>query len=274
MIAATQQLTPSNPSATAEIITLTDAMNTQIFLPSKLLLHTPKSGLNPIVDAAGYFLSVIGELTYQSEREKILALQKELIDELETFNCRAQALGYPADYIAASRYILCATFDDISQSKVNFEPPEGSLLHLTKQDLNHHKAYFNILARALKEPESSLDLLELFYISLSLGYRGRYRNQPLKSEEFSYLTHSLYKTIRSVKGSLSKSLSPTPFRMAKNSVAVSSIKLSFLKTMAMTCCLVITIFISLGYLMDLLTNDAYSKITQLESQLLSSSISQ
>lgn len=242
----------------------------QTLLPSRQILHTPKSGLNPIVDSAGHFISVLGNLKTFKKAEQARRAANDLFEELKVWQARIQSLGYANEFILVSRYILCATFDDIAATLTCCTDSPPSLLQAYKLDLDHEQKFFDILERAIREPVFYIDLMELMYICLSLGYQGKYRSKEQGTFELEQITDTLYKHVRAYRGSISKMLSPTPLRVSKIPVKTSpSASQTLAKTFAGSACMLMFIFISLGYLMDTLLNEAYNDITQVEKHLIS-----
>lgn len=239
-----------------------------LILPSRTIAHNPKAGLNPLADAAGYLFSVLGKLKNLSTYRQLGKLQKELIQEIAVFQEAIQHHNYNAEYIVVCRYALCATFDDIIMNS-----PWGghgqweslSLLATFNQDTQHQDKFFTILERAIKEPAHYIDLMEFMYLCLSMGYKGQYRSTEHSQYQLEQITNNLYKHIRAYRGSFSKALSPISFKQSKPAeYAVSKRNFSPLFIFFITACIIMTIFVSLGYLMDVASNEAYKYVTQIE----------
>lgn len=236
-------------------------------LPSRVVNHNPKAGLNPMVDAAGYLFSVLGKLKQLKTYRQLNKLQAELIQEINSFQESVKTFGYSLEYIIVCKYVLCATFDEI----ISNTPWGGqsqwdaySLLAASNQDTHHQDKFFNIMERAIKEPAQYIDLMELMYLCLSMGYKGQYRATEHSQFQLEQITNSLYKHIRAYRGSFSKTLSPTPLKSPKQSAKTPSrrqVSLTF--TFMITACIVMTLFVSLGYLMDVISNEAYKNVAQL-----------
>lgn len=244
-----------------------------LLLPSRIVTHSPKAGLNPLVDAAGYLLSVVGKLKTIKSYRQPSKLQKELIQELNTFQENIKNHGYNAEYMLVCRYILCATFDDIIAN--TSWGGQGiwdsySLLAAFNQDSQHQDKFFTIMERTIKEPAGYIDLMELMYICLSMGYKGQYRSTEHSQYQLEQITNSLYKHIRAYRGSFSKTLSPIPLKAPKPTVKVAhKSKSSLIFIFFITACIIMTIFVSLGYLMDVISNEAYKNISQIENSKIS-----
>lgn len=246
-------------------------LNTATLLPNRVVTHNPKAGLNPLVDAAGYLFSVLGKLKHIKSYRQLGKLQKELIQEINTFQETIKNHGYNAEYVVVCRYIMSATFDDIIAntnwgSQSQWEP--YSLINAFNQDAQHQDKFFTIMERTIKEPALYIDLMELMYICLSMGYKGQYRATEHNHFQLEQITSNLYKHIRAYRGSFSKSLSPTPLKTGRSTVkAEAQRNFSPLFIFCITACIIMTIFVSLGYLMDVISNEAYKNISQVQNPL-------
>lgn len=239
----------------------------QLFLSRRAIIHDPATGLNPLVDACGYLFTILGKLKAVSKYRQFHKLQKELIQEVNTIQENIKNHGYNPDYILVCRYVLCATLDDVIGSTAwggQGQWEKYALLVNFKQDAQVEK-FFSILDRAIKEPTLYIDLMELIYICISMGYKGSYRSTEHGQYQLEQITHNLYQHIRAYRGSFSKRLSSLSFKTPpapKNQLPMDHL-LRFV--FFLTACTVMVIFISLGYLMDVKTNEAYQDLKQLKS---------
>lgn len=245
--------------------------STSLLLPNRVMMHHPKAGLNPLVDAAGYLFSILGKLKRTKSYRQLSKLQVEFVQEVNLFQETAKHHGYNAEYIIVCRYVICAVIDDIiahthwgSQGVwANY-----SLLAAFNQDIAHQDKFFSIMERAIKDPSHYIDLMELMYISLSMGYKGQYRATEHSQYQLEQIINNLYKHIRAYRGSFSKTLSPTPLKTTKSSVkTVIQNKTSAWFIFFVTACVVMAIFVSLGYLMDVISNEAYKNISQIQNSV-------
>src|SRR5579862_5821643 len=115
--------TQSQPSATTQIPPLSHETNASLHpeilsshthtstlqLSTRAIRHNPKAGLNPLVDAASFLFSVIGELKHSAQSRQLHLLHQELVQEINTFQDTIEHHGYNAEYVIICRYVLCAT---------------------------------------------------------------------------------------------------------------------------------------------------------------------
>lgn len=239
-----------------------------LLLPSRIITHHPKAGLNPLVDAASHLFTILGKLKQMQAYRQLNKLQKKLVREITLFQETIKHPAYNAEYLIVCRYVLCATFDDIisgtswgGQGQWN----HFSLLAEFNQDPHHHDKFFTILERAIKDPATYIDLMEFIYICLSMGYKGQYRVTEHSQFQLEQIMDNLYKHIRLFRGSYTKALSPIALKAPKPSAKIATqYKPVGLTVAYVTVCIVMAIFISLGYLMDVISNDVYKNIAQIE----------
>lgn len=218
--------------------------------------HHPRSGLNPAADAAGNLFTIIGKLRQYETWPDLGTLHSELVTEITAFYDTIKNHGYSTEYSVVCRYVICATLDEIIGWNTTH-----TLLGAFSQDEDHQEKFFAILERILKEPALYIDLMELMYLSLSMEYKGRYRNMEHGQYQLEQVTNSLYKHIRAYRGSFSKTLSPTPFKPMRSATRN---KTSLRSIFIVTACVILTILISLGYLMDVIANEPYQNVHQTE----------
>jgi type VI secretion system protein ImpK len=203
--------------ATFHPVTKSSKSESQLLLSNKFITHSPKAGLNSLVDGAAYLFSIMGKLKQLKSYRHLSKLRKELIREINAFQDVAKNHGYSSEYILVTRYALCATFDDIisnttwgAQSHWN----SHTLLSAFNQDSINQDRFFAILERLIKDPHLYIDVMEFMYICLSMGFKGQYRSTEFNNNQLEQIINSLYKRIRAYRGDFSKILSPFPLKPA------------------------------------------------------------
>lgn len=235
------------------------------FLPSRLITHHVNAGVNPVVDAAAFLFTILGKLKQLTTYKQFNALQKELIYELELFQNALKGHSYPPEYSMVCRYVLCATFDDVIANTIwggQGHWNSYTLLGFFNQENEQHEKFFTLLERALKEPNVYIDLMELIYLCLSMGYKGQYRSTEHHQYQLLQITNTLYQHIRAYRGSHSRVLSPAAIKPTKMRPIIPK-KNSLSVVVISTACVMMSIFIGFGYLMDMASNDFQSNITEM-----------
>lgn len=236
----------------------------------KFITHHIHSGLNPLVDAAAYLFSIVGKLKQLKTYRHLSRLQKELILEINSFQESAKSQGYSSEYILVSRYAFCATLDDVIANTSwggQGQWETYSLLAIFNQEAMNHDRFFIILERIIKDPAQYIDVMELMYICLSLGYKGNYRATEFGSNQLEQITHALYKRIRIYRGDITKTLAPYPIK-ASNTTKSGKTGMPLWLITTLTTVIILVLFISLGYMLDTISNQAYQELMQIGNSLL------
>lgn len=236
----------------------------QLHIQNQIITHHPRAGVNPVVDAASHLFTILGRLKTTNHPHQLDELQHELIHEMNAFQESIKLHGYHAEYILVCRYVLCATFDEFIEN-VSWGGAQlwesRSLLNAYNQDANHHEKFFGMMERAIKEPEYYIDLMELMYICLSMGYRGRDHGNEHNQIQVELISNSLYKHIRAQRGNFSKTLSPEPLKSPRTAKRnFSRAAESYWVIALLTACAIMVLFISLGYLMEMISNEAINHL--------------
>jgi len=154
---------------------------------------------NPILSAAGPLLSLgvaIGTSAYQADIE---ALRGRAIDAVKAFEEQCRQFAVDPAHVRIARYIVC-TFVDTAV----FQTPWGghhvwgsrSLLVLFEQEAAGGVKFFDMLNELSKAPDRYLDLLELQYVCLALGFMGMYREQADGLAQVQSKQDALYRLLR------------------------------------------------------------------------------
>jgi len=174
-------------------------------------VYTIDQGLNPLVTAASPLLSLIVELRNTLTHSDVASLRGHMEDEIRAFESRAAAAGVDRESIHAARYALCTVIDETvlntpwgNQSAWS----NNSLLILFHQDAWGGEKFFVILERMLKDPAQHVDMLELMYICLSMGFEGKYRVLESGLRSLEQARDTLFQTIRRQRGEFERDLSP------------------------------------------------------------------
>ena len=123
--------------------------------------------------------------------------------EVRAFEARARAAGVRREQLLAARYALCASLDDVVlNTPWGSEGPwaSASLVATFHQEVRAGDGFFALLQRLVASPGTNLDVLELMYFCLSLGFQGRYRLAQRGSGDLDRVREDLYATIARQRG--------------------------------------------------------------------------
>ncbi len=183
------------------------AMQAHFSAPDQIQL---KRGLNSLVNAASTLLTVAIKLRTTLQHDNIVELHKRLTEEIKSFDVRAQQAGASPETIISARYLLCTVVDEIVLNTpwgTNGGWSQHSLLSIFHQETFGGEKCFLILQRMQENPSQHLDLLELYYLCLSLGFEGKYKLEQRGHEQLDQIREGLYQTIENHRGHMEQDLS-------------------------------------------------------------------
>ena len=170
------------------------------------------SGVNPLVSAASALLSLTSSLRGMvSSHHDIEGLRRQMLDEIKRFEVNARRHGFGNEVTYTSRYVLCAFIDESILTTIwgsSSVWSQRGLLSSLHNEVNGGENFFVILDRLLKEPNASLDLIELMFICLCLGFKGRYSMMDRGQEKLEEQRNFVFNHIRQRRGEFPQDLSP------------------------------------------------------------------
>jgi len=166
---------------------------------------------NPVTAAALSLLSLVSRLHSTPNHRDIEGLQRQLFGEIRAFENRILQQGTAQDLTRMASYALCSLLDEtILGTPWGWQSNWGQkslLSNIHKETLGGEK-FFPIIEHLRQQPAQNLNLIELCYLCLSLGFQGRYRNMQNGLNALEQYRADLYKLIQRQRGDFERSLSP------------------------------------------------------------------
>lgn len=159
-------------------------------------------GLNPLLQAASPVLRLAGRARGMSAVD-VPDLRQLALDDIRRFEGRSRAAGIPHEIVVAARYVLCAALDEAVLSTpwgADSEWAQHPLLVELHREAWGGEKFFDMLDRTASDPRRFIDLLELQYVCLALGFTGKYQLTERGHEQLTDVRRRLYRTIRQVRG--------------------------------------------------------------------------
>ena len=167
-------------------------------------------GLNPLVQAASPLLLRMGQMRNTQGSMDVSSLRRATLEEIRRFEERARAAGVRNEIVLAARYVLCAGLDEAvlsTPSGAQSEWAQHPLLVALHREAWGGEKFFEMLDRISVDPARHIDLMELQYIILALGFTGKYQMLERGHEHLADLQHNLARTIRNQRGVVPPELS-------------------------------------------------------------------
>jgi len=214
--------------------------------------------INPLIGAASPLLSIMTRFEQLTTAPELVELHQDLSHEIKAFEHKAQSGSYRANTILAARYILCTAVDEALTTtpwgKEGWK--QYSLLNAFQREQWGGERFFFILERSKEDPNLHIDLLELIYICLRLGYQGKFRQADQDPQQLGDIADNLYQCIRHQRGEFSKTLCVS----AQNSVTTQR-KKSWHPPMWVVCSVGIVLLITVYTLFNIQLNTQIKPVT-------------
>ncbi|WP_191905944.1 type VI secretion system protein TssL, long form [Nitrincola iocasae] len=168
------------------------------------------SGMNLLENAAFEILAMLPSIRNYETQLSAEALKLKLIELIKVFEKKAYEANVDSKDIEIARYLLCATADEFVLNtplgaKNNWS--RHSLLSYFHAETWGGENFFVILGNLEKSPRNNIDLLELIYLCLALGFEGKYAIEPDRASKLQELKNALYRTITQIRGAIPKPVS-------------------------------------------------------------------
>ena len=161
------------------------------------------AGLNPLVRAASPLLLLAGRFRGTLSVGDVASVRQHALAEIRAFEQRAQAASIPNEVVLAARYALCATLDEAVLSTpwgAQSEWSQNTLLVVLHREAWGGEKFFDMLERTSKDPARYIDLMELQYLCLAVGFCGKYHVLERGHNQLADVQHELYRLIRDYRG--------------------------------------------------------------------------
>jgi type VI secretion system protein ImpK len=178
--------------------------------PTLPTLNPALAGRNPLLRAANPLLELALPLRRLTSHPDIEALRTQLIQMVRTFEKNGRDYGVPNEQLGPARYCLCTFIDEAIAATPWGAGVWGrrSLLVTFHNEASGGERLFVILQRLAQTPAADLDLLELIYVMLALGFDGRYRLIDGGRTQVELVRERLEQMIRAQRGPVERALSP------------------------------------------------------------------
>ncbi len=162
------------PRSSAAAQPAAHAANFNTTLTADVLL----SGINPLEKAASRLLSILVTIKTATSHPAPNQLRNQISQEVENFRNEAKTLVKDPKQLTMASYVLCTALDEAAFNTPwghDSDWPQNSLLSSFHGEVRGGERFFELLKRLGASPSENIDLLELMYVVLSLGYEGTYK---------------------------------------------------------------------------------------------------
>jgi len=169
-----------------------------------------QSTRNNLTGASISLLSLVAQLRNTSSHPDVVGLRASIIEEVRQFELKVKNQGVPSEQVQAARYALCTLLDETVLNTpwgCNSIWSTQSLLIFFHKEAWGGEKFFLILKNCMQQPGTHLDLLELLYFCLCLGFEGRYRVEDHGLSKLEEIRENVYQIIQRQRGDVERALS-------------------------------------------------------------------
>jgi type VI secretion system protein ImpK len=174
-------------------------------------LDTYSASINPLVAAAAHVLSAVAGLKNLDKKASLEILHSTLLTDLRAYQAHAEKLGAERHLLNDASYVLCTFVDEaVLQTEASKASnwSKNTLLNALHHKTSGGETFFEILTSHSMNPVKHLHLLELMYLCMALGFRGKYGVDGQEKAELEDIRDGVYRTIRHLRGDVPRELSP------------------------------------------------------------------
>ncbi|OMW45515.1 type VI secretion system protein TssL, long form [Burkholderia pseudomallei] len=184
--------------------------------PPAARLAAIQAARNSLLEASRPLLRALADMPDQLDREGIRQLRLLLEQEVRLFQRFCEQANLRRDHVLGARYCLCTALDEAAMQTAWARSGDSSLgawisegLATTfHEDRQGGDKVYLLIGRLMNAPREHLDLLEVIYRVLSLGFEGRYRYEADGQRKHEAVRQRLHNEIAAQHGPVSVALSP------------------------------------------------------------------
>lgn len=169
---------------------------------------------NPLLEAARPLLRALADMPYTLDLRAIDQLHLLLRQEMTWFGQLCDQANIRHTHMVGARYSLCTALDEAA-ARTEWGRRDTGVEWLRKGlatefhgDREGGDKVYMLIARLMSEPREHLDLIEVLYRILSLGFMGRYQHEADGQRRHEVIRQRLYNEIQSQRGVVPLALSP------------------------------------------------------------------
>ncbi|HHX8497173.1 type VI secretion system protein TssL, long form [Vibrio diabolicus] len=222
-------------------------------------------GNNPLLAEANGLLSIIGQIRATATHSDPLFLKETLAQKLRDYENRLRHHDVDLDTIDTARYCLCCSLDE-AVLNTNWGGhsfwSHDSLLSSFYASSQGGEAFFKYLDKCMAQPDTNLDLLELMYVCLSLGFLGQYRLEKNGLESHRKLRRQIIAILKSYGRGIPQELSNSIEQHILNGSKASD-RAPLWVVCSVTAALLVCIFMYFSYELNKASNRTFSQLVNL-----------
>jgi len=184
--------------------------------PMQVRLAAVTAAKNPLLEAAQPLLRALADMPATLGSEGVTILHRLLEREVASFQSLCNSAQIRHEHVVAASYSLCTALDESANSTEwgggkNGEAGIWAGQQLAAKfhgDTKGGDKFFLLVGRLAASPEEHIDLLELMYQVLGLGFEGRFSTAANGRRQLETVRHRLFTLLGTACGEVPRDLSP------------------------------------------------------------------
>jgi len=183
--------------------------------PREARLAAIKSAKVPLLEAAQPLLRALADMPKSLDLPQINVFHRLLLREVTSFQSLCNDAQIRHEHMVAASYALCTAIDEAAGSTVwgGGQGAEAGAWASRQLAVHFHEdnkggdKVFLLIGRLTAQPQEHIDLLDLMFFILAMGFEGRYRNATNGRRDLETIRRRLYEIVRSARGDVPGELS-------------------------------------------------------------------
>jgi type VI secretion system protein ImpK len=171
---------------------------------------------NPLLEAAQPLLRALADMPATLGEEGVAVFLQLLEHEVASFQSLCSSAQIRHEHVVAASYSLCTALDEAANSTEwgggkNGEAGIWAGQQLAAKfhgDTKGGDKFFLLVGRLTASPQEHIDLLELMYQILGLGFEGRFSTAANGRRQLETVRHRLFTLLGTARGDVPQDLSP------------------------------------------------------------------
>jgi type VI secretion system protein ImpK len=165
---------------------------------------------NPLLAAARPLLRALADMPASLRQDQAATLKGLLVREAREFQAVCERANIRRDHMLAAQYCLCTALDEAANDTDwgRDSWANNSLLIQLHGENDGGEKVFQVLGRLVASPAEHMDIIQLIYHVLSLGFRGRYTGHTDGHRQLDSIRQQLLHLIAGARESVPRDLSP------------------------------------------------------------------
>lgn len=155
-----------------------------------------------LANASGLFKQIM-VLQNSYEIGSVESVRQAFVDNINQYTETTVQAGEENSQVMLARYLLCTFLDEMISATFwgkDNNWSSNSLLGYFYNETYGGEKFFQLLDKLMSSPSKYVDLLEVMYVCLSLGFEGKYRIQNRGKMQLDTIRDGLYKQIKIIQG--------------------------------------------------------------------------